>query len=443
MPDRTTLLTIETIDWGGIPTMVDAIYHLLEDHDLNPVVLRTRSDASKTRLGRLWETLTRWRPVDVIERENLNTRLLPTPPFPIWLLYLVPQYVIGPAFADDDRVVVVSGSAHAALPLALRGIPYVIWVATPYEDELRAKVDSDDEWAKRTLSGLSWRFLQWQERFVLERAVRVLALSYTTADRLRQIAPRATGHIETMLFPINTGLFKPDQDARANSPYGRYLLFTARINDPRKNTPMLLRAFQQVRESEPDLRLVLAGEFPDERIRQLSADLGLTGHVDFLGPVPPRSPELVRLYQGATLFVLPSTQEGLGISMLEAIACGAPIIATPCGGPAGIVVEGETGIMTDDLYDSHQFADAILRLLADPAEYEALRKSCIVFAESHFAREVVADQLYDAYQAAGSTPHRPGTLRIVLAAGWAVFIFAMYLIHQWVLRGAAILDRFF
>ena len=74
---------------------------------------------------------------------------------------------------------------------------------------------------------------------------------------------------------------------------------------------------------------------------------------------------LVELYQGAELFVLASAQEGLGIVMLTAISCGVPVIATDCGGPEGIVVEGITGQIVPN-YDEGKLAEAITGLLSQP-----------------------------------------------------------------------------
>lgn len=436
---RASILTIETIDWGGIPTMVDAIYRILESWGRDVTVYRTRSLPERaSRSERLWASLSRWQPERVQERGGLKTALMPTPPFPLWMHYLVPQYLFGPVMGEQQSLVVVSGSAHVALPLALRGIPYILWVATPYEDELRAKADAGDSWAQSVLHGPGWQLLKLQERYVLSRAVRVLGLSHATSRRLREIAPRAAKRIETMLFPIDTTRFKAEPEARQTTPYGDYLLFTARINDPRKNTAMLLRAFAKARETCPRLNLVLAGEDPDAHIQALTAELGLQSAVIFLGPVAPRSPELIRLYQGARLFVMPSLQEGLGISMLEAIACGAPVVATPCGGPEGLIIEGQTGLMTNDLHDHEAFAEAIVRLLEDPDERELLSQRCVAFAEQHFARTVVARQLQHAVEQAEALRSHPGALRVLLASAWAILIVVMYAIHQWALRGEAI-----
>ena len=272
----------------------------------------------------------------------------------------------------------------------------------------------------------------------MRRAERVLALSYYTARRLKEIEPRAASQIHTMLYPIDVTWFKPNPRQQENPAYGRYLLFTARINDPRKNVAMLLQAFARVRQQHPDLKLVLAGEQPNEALTTLTRELGLAESVLYPGSLMPRSEELLRLYQGATLFVLPSAQEGLGISVLEALACGTPVVATPCGGPEGVVVEGQTGLIVSDLNDPEVFAAGILQLLADQTALSDLRTSCVKFAHEHFAPPVAAGILKDACEVVTTAHPRPGKLAASLAAFWAVFITLMYVIRQLSLRWSSI-----
>jgi D-inositol-3-phosphate glycosyltransferase len=156
---------------------------------------------------------------------------------------------------------------------------------------------------------------------------------------------------------------------------------------------MLLRAFAIIRERYPQIRLVLAGEEPDETLRSLTNSLGLGESVVFAGIVSRE--ELIRLYQGAALFVLPSMQEGLGIVVLEAMACGTPVVATRCGGPEGFVTNGKTGKLVDDLYDAEAFVGAVLDVL--PAA-EQLRSRCAAFAEATYSYPAVEERIRQAFE---------------------------------------------
>jgi glycosyltransferase involved in cell wall biosynthesis len=289
--------------------------------------------------------------------------------------------------------VVVTGSAHLGLPLAVLKKPFIAWVATAYEDEIEGRVAVGDSWAQSLIGGSQWPKLQAQERQVIEAASLVLALSPNTARRLKEIAPNAADKIRTLLCPVDTDSFRPANDgaqAAANPIGSPYLLLTARIRDPRKNAHMLLRAFAGVRAAYPDLKLVFIGDAPFDSHLAVRDELGLGDSVIFL---PPKShSEIIRYYQAAELFTLSSTQEGLAISMLEALACGLPVIATRCGGPEGILQDSPTGRLVPN-NDPHAFADAILETLADKPKLASMRATARKFALDNFARPIVQAQL--------------------------------------------------
>ena len=433
---RAAILTIEAASPGGVPTLVDTVYRLMESWGYQPTVYRTQFAAGDlSPWERIAATLRSWRARAITER-GLEMTVVPAPPLPLWLFYLAPHFLFGPLLRDYDAFFGASGSAHVALPLALRRRRYTLWVATLYGDELQAKAEAGDAWARAVLASPTWRLLNWQEQFALRRAARVLALSHHTARRIVEAMPDLEGRVETALYPVDTTRFRPDPDARAQTPYGDYLLLAARINDSRKNVPLLLHAFARVREVHPDLKLVLTGEEPDERIKGLLRDLGIAEAVTCKGIVS--AADLLRLYQGAQLFVLPSNQEGLGIVVLEALACGTPVVATRCGGPEGLVIDGETGLNVP-VGDVEGMTAAILDLLGDPARLAWMRERCATFAAERYALPVIGRQLRAAYETA-LQGRAPGgmPLRRALAAVWAAFVFAEYLRHQMALHGDAI-----
>lgn len=435
MGDRlAALLTIEAASPGGVPTLVDTIYPLMEARGYEPTVYRAQFAAGALSFGqRVGVTLRNWRP-KLVEERGMRTVIVPAPPVPLWLFYVVPHFLTGSLLGKYRSVFVASGSAHVALPLALRGTPYTLWIATVYEDELRGKAEVGDAWARGVLTSPMWRLIEAQERYVLRRADHILALSPYAARRIAEIAPETKDRIRTVLLPVDTDRYRPDESARSGSAYGRYLFLAARINDPRKNVPMLLRAFARIRARLTDLKLVLVGEEPDETLRGLVDALGLAEAVCFPGIVS--RDDLLQLYQGAELFVLPSRQEGLGIVMLEAMACGTPVIATDCGGPEGIVLDGITGrIVPND--DAEQFAQAVIDTLSDPGELAAMRQRCRDFAVERWSREVVEETLVQHFELTAST-RSAGRVRETAAAMWAILVTAAYVQHQLALNGDAV-----
>jgi glycosyltransferase involved in cell wall biosynthesis len=229
-----------------------------------------------------------------------------------------------------------------------------------------------------------------------------LALSFHTANLIRAKYPEVADKVDVALFPIDTGLFEPATGGRpAAGRLGRFLLLTARVNDPRKNATLLLEAFARVRPFHPDLKLVTVGDAPGGDLVRRCHALGVSDAVVFMESMSRDA--LVRYYQSAELFVMSSVQEGLGISMLEAIACGLPVVATDCGGPSGVVVEGQTGLIVPN-NDVEALAEGILRLLGDPDALEALRVGCVEFARRNFARRVVEERFAAAFARAYGGP---------------------------------------
>jgi glycosyltransferase involved in cell wall biosynthesis len=144
----------------------------------------------------------------------------------------------------------------------------------------------------------------------------------------------------------------------------RFVLYLGTL-EPRKNLERLVRAFARWRQADPDaadVKLVLAGGkgWYFDTIFQTVAALGLAGDVVFPGYVP--AAELPDWYRAATVFVYPSLFEGFGLPVLEAMACGTPVV---CSSRSSLPeVAGSAALMVDP-DDSTQTAAAIVRVLED------------------------------------------------------------------------------
>ncbi|MGE5619871.1 MAG: glycosyltransferase family 4 protein [Sphingomonadaceae bacterium] len=140
----------------------------------------------------------------------------------------------------------------------------------------------------------------------------------------------------------------------------RFILFVGTL-EPRKNLPTLLKAFARVRRAHPVSLVVVGGRgwLCDEVFRTLE-DLRLGDEVRLVGAVPAR--ELVYYYGCATCLVLPSLYEGFGHPVLEAMACGTPVVASNVSSLPEVV--GEAGLLVDP-EDVEGLAASLGRLLAD------------------------------------------------------------------------------
>jgi glycosyltransferase involved in cell wall biosynthesis len=137
---------------------------------------------------------------------------------------------------------------------------------------------------------------------------------------------------------------------------------------PEKDVATLLRAARHVATVRPQFRLAIAGSGPCEaELKDLAAKLRVEGVVEFLGEVR----DMPALLRRASLFVLPSITEGLPLTVLEAMACGLPVVATSVGGTPEAVDDGVSGLLVPS-GDAAALADALLRVHSNADEVRAM-----------------------------------------------------------------------
>jgi glycosyltransferase involved in cell wall biosynthesis len=198
------------------------------------------------------------------------------------------------------------------------------------------------------------------------------------------------------VIPVGLGPeFRPAMPTAAQrARYGlgpRYALYVGNFL-PHKNLPRLLRAWAAL---APPLRaahrLVLAGGATVGRsaLEALTASLGLGQSVAFAGAV--EDADLPALYGGAAVVVLPSLEEGFGLPALEAMACGAPVVASERGALPEVV--GDAGVLVDP-EDEGALAAALTRVLAGELDRAALAQAGLARAAT-FTRERTAGRVVD------------------------------------------------
>jgi N-acetyl-alpha-D-glucosaminyl L-malate synthase BshA len=160
---------------------------------------------------------------------------------------------------------------------------------------------------------------------------------------------------------------------------------------PVKRAVDVIEVFARVRKQVPS-RLVMIGDGPERpRALERAEALGVDGDVFFLG----KHASVDELLACADLFLLPSESESFGLAALEALACGAPVVATRVGGLPALVSDGEAGYLLD-IGDVDGMAEAAVTLLADKAVWwKASRAARAVAVERYSAERVVP--LYERY----------------------------------------------
>jgi len=177
------------------------------------------------------------------------------------------------------------------------------------------------------------------------------------------------------------------------SAEARLCLYLGRLAKE-KGLDFLLRSFQRIAECEAKAVLLLVGDGDERRPLSLfTRDLGLRGRVLFAGPCPPD--ETHSFYGAADLFLFPSLSEAQGLVVLEAMACGAPVVARRSLAVEDFVEDGRDGFLTED--DPEGFAEKALLLLGN----EELRRSFSRHARkkaSCFSIQACAERMLELYE---------------------------------------------
>jgi phosphatidylinositol alpha-1,6-mannosyltransferase len=216
------------------------------------------------------------------------------------------------------------------------------------------------------------RELTWMARRVLAGAEQIIANSHNTARILREEWNVAEGRI-TVLHPgVDTERFCPaprDLAVRERLGWGeRPVVLTVGRLQKRKGQDMLIRALPAIREAVPDVLYAIVGDGEERQpLESLVRELGLASHVQFRGE--PADDELVQCYQQCDLFALPNREvngdiEGFGMVLVEAQACGKPVIAGDSGGTAETLQPGMTGEVVN-CEEPGELAAAIVASISD------------------------------------------------------------------------------
>jgi len=194
---------------------------------------------------------------------------------------------------------------------------------------------------------------------------------------------------------VDAHSFRP---ASGRSPVERpYVLSVARFDDPRKNVELLLEALRLLPARMSGVELWTAGMSPPPAAYfDRARSLGLADRVRHVDR--PDRAQLVQLYQDALAFALPSDEEGLGVVLLEAMACGTAVVATRCGGPDGIITDGLDGFLVER-GDAHAMADRLAALHADPARRAAIAARGRATIEERYSEEVAGARFHQIWGA--------------------------------------------
>lgn len=265
-----------------------------------------------------------------------------------------------------------------------------------------------------TFHDLDWQQIAEPTRASIEKAVTCARYCIAVSQDTKRTLVQNYGVAPTRVHVIYEGVassYRPAEDEarRVRRKYGldKYILCVGTFH-PRKNHLQLVRAFNSlVRTNLIPHHLVLVGKEASEgpRIRSLVSELGLGERVRILCYVPEE--DMCGLYTGSELFVLPSLHEGFGLPLLEAMACGVPVVASQVGSIPEVAVDAAEYFAP---LDTVGMAKCILRVLTDDSLQESMRQKGFERA-AQFSWPSTANQTLQVYRfLAGAAPQMSSLL---------------------------------
>jgi len=227
------------------------------------------------------------------------------------------------------------------------------------------------------------------ERFAISRLDHAIAVSDDIYNFYASKYPRSSNKISVIGNGVDTAVFKPRdrQEVRKKygfSPHEKIILYLGRFHEE-KNLKMLVLSFDRLIKAgnlEP-LRLVLVGEGNTKnQILEMIRDRNLATKVTILPPVS--DSEVPEIICCADVFALTSLVEGFPLVVLQALACGVPIVSTNVGDVHKVVKNDETGLIVDDFSDE-SFAYCLRRVIENSNRYAA---NCVRLAHQYSWEEV-------------------------------------------------------
>lgn len=187
---------------------------------------------------------------------------------------------------------------------------------------------------------------------------------FANSQGLRELALKTDPkqEIGVIYNGIDVGQFINSQFHKAESPEIFKILCVTRVT-PRKGIRYLIEALKKLSENNDNISLKIIGDGDEkEDLEKLAENLGVRKKVDFTGLIPHE--KLPPYFSSADVFVLPSLNEGMSNSMLEALASGLPLIATDTGGTRELIDDGKNGFIIK-MKDSEDIAVRLGILMRD------------------------------------------------------------------------------
>jgi alpha-maltose-1-phosphate synthase len=280
---------------------------------------------------------------------------------------------------------------HTPMPLpVITSIPLITTVHTPMliDSKYHETVD-----LKSMLEKMQSSYVYPPlESSLFKISQKITAVSRTVAAELSYYGVDSSS-VDVLNNGVNSQIFYPRKLGTPSSE--KYILYVGVLR-ARKGLFDLIECAAILSKIRPSVKFIICGSGPlKEKIIRVVKEKGLEKQVIFPGWIS--RTELIRLIQNATIQVIPSHYEGLPTVLLEAMACGLPVVATNIGGNNEVIKSGVNGLLIP-AKQPNLMARALLKLLDDPLLRENLGVAARKTILSNFTWDKVADKILNCYK---------------------------------------------
>jgi mannosyltransferase len=251
------------------------------------------------------------------------------------------------------------------------------------------------------------RHHSWITRWLIRRMDRIIATSDISASFLKRLAT-------VIMHGVDTERYAPPPDraqafAEAGLP-GRYAIGCFGRVRAQKGTDLFVDAMCKLLPQYPDFCAVIVGQITADQmafaatLRARIAEVGLQDRIVITGELAIE--DVVRWYKRLTIFAFTSRNEGFGLTLIEAMAAGAALVATRAGAAELVVQDGVDGVLVP-IDDADALAQAIEPLMRNPALAQTMGARAREHVVAHFSIEAEAAKIASVYREMLSAPSSP------------------------------------
>jgi glycosyltransferase involved in cell wall biosynthesis len=328
---------------GGVERVVVNLSNGLSDAGLNVEIVSAQSE------GPFAERVSK--DIDIREISNTGFDLLGTP----GMLSGLVKY-----FNNNNPTTTISLMNHMNVPVALahkisRSNSKLI-LSEHNDPQLLISDRNPRKWENRSVYAAS--------KFIYPHADEIVAVSHGVATNLESVTRIASEDIHVIYNPVVDDILREEAKKTPDEPWFENNTPTVLAAKPeaQKNLTLFIRAIAEVRQTR-DIQAVIVGKGEErEKLENLAVELGIEANVKFKGYVK----NIYSYMSSASVFCLSSHWEGLPTILIEALACGCPVVSTDCpSGPSEVLAGGEYGTLVP-VNDPSALADGIIQTVDDP-----------------------------------------------------------------------------